>query len=75
MKEIKKRLSELEQQSALDAIETMSDTELDAFLDEDPIVRGVMENLPSDELELLATGDKRANRLLEKQVSAARRQL
>lgn len=56
MNEVERRLSRLEERAQDEAIAAMSDEELDAMLDEDPIGRRVLAAMTDAELEDLASG-------------------
>lgn len=56
MNEVERRLSRLEERAQDEAIAAMSNDELEAMLDEDPIGRRVLAAMTDAELEDLASG-------------------
>lgn len=79
MKNVDRRLSELERQQndiELDeSIRAMSDAELDALINEEPVSGSVLKRMTDSELETLASGDKAAERLFEKRCKEAKGRL
>lgn len=72
MSKLSGRLGKLELQQALADIEAMTDEELHAILDEDPISAQVLQSLDDDVLGRIAAGDRAATRYYEQLYKQAR---